>query len=73
MSNIAEPTLLSLPDGELSNSKEAYSKIKDYVKKVNPDFIITHDEKDYHPDHRALSRIISDIASFKYQSYMQKH
>ena len=66
LSNIAKPTLLSLPDGDLSNCKSAYFKIKDYIENVNPDFIITHDEKDYHPDHRALSKIISDIASFKY-------
>ena len=66
LSNLAKPTLLSLPDGELGNCKDAYHKIKDYILKINPDFIITHDERDYHPDHRALSRMVSDIASFKH-------
>ena len=66
LSKLAKPELLNLPDGQLSYCKDAYSIIESFIFDVNPDFIITHDKKDYHPDHRALSRIVSEIAGFKY-------
>jgi N-acetylglucosamine malate deacetylase 1 len=65
LSKLVKPNFMGLPDGRLSNTSEAYELIEKYVNGIQPDFIITHDEKDYHPDHRALSRIISDVASFK--------
>lgn len=65
LSKLANPKFIGLPDGKLSNTSEAFHLIEKYIHSVNPDFIVTHDENDYHPDHRALSRIVSDVASFK--------
>lgn len=45
------------------NNKEARDKVVDVIKKVKPNFIITHDPDDYMPDHTATSRLVFD-ASF---------
>lgn len=45
------------------NNQAARDKIVDVIKKVNPDFIITHNPDDYMPDHTAVSRLVFD-ASF---------
>ena len=44
-------------------NKESRDKVVDVIRKVNPDFIITHDPDDYMPDHNAVSRLVFD-ASF---------
>ena len=44
-------------------SKEQRDKVVDVIRKVNPDFIITHAPNDYMPDHVAVSRLVFD-ASF---------
>ena len=46
-----------------SDNKEARDKVVDVIRRVNPDFIITHDPNDYMPDHTATSRLVFD-ASF---------
>ena len=43
--------------------KEHRDKVVDVIRKVNPDFIITHAPNDYMPDHLAVSRLVFD-ASF---------
>jgi len=45
------------------NNKEARDKVVDIIKRINPDFIITHAPNDYMPDHNAVSRLVFD-ASF---------
>ena len=45
------------------NNKEARDKVVEIIKRVKPDFIITHDPNDYMPDHPAVSRLVFD-ASF---------
>ena len=45
------------------NNKAARDKVVDIIKRVDPDFIITHDPEDYMPDHNAVSRLAFD-ASF---------
>ena len=45
------------------NNKEARDKVVEVIRKVNPDFIITHSPDDYMPDHTAVSRLVFD-ASF---------
>lgn len=45
------------------NNEQARRKVVEVIKKVNPDFIITHDPDDYMPDHTAVSRLVFD-ASF---------
>ena len=44
------------------NNKEARDKVVEVIKRVNPDFIITHDPDDYMPDHTAVSRLVFDAA-----------
>lgn len=44
-------------------SKEQRDKVVDIIRKVDPDFIITHAPNDYMPDHVAVSRLVFD-ASF---------
>lgn len=41
-------------------NRESRDKVVDVIKKVNPDFIITHDPDDYMPDHTATSRLVFD-------------
>lgn len=45
------------------NNKESRDKVVDIIKRVNPDFIITHAPNDYMPDHNAVSKLVFD-ASF---------
>ena len=42
------------------NNKESRDKVVDIIKKVDPDFIITHDPEDYMPDHVATSKLVFD-------------
>jgi len=42
------------------NHKESRDKVVDIIRKVDPDFIITHDPNDYMPDHTATSRLVFD-------------
>ncbi len=46
-----------------ADNKEARDKVVDVIRKVDPDFIITHDPNDYMPDHVATSKLVFD-ASF---------
>lgn len=45
------------------NNKQSRDKVVNVIRKVNPDFIITHDPDDYMPDHNAVSKLVFD-ASF---------
>ena len=45
------------------NNKASKDKVVNIIRKVNPDFIITHDPSDYMPDHNAVSKLVFD-ASF---------
>lgn len=46
-----------------ADNKAARDMVADVIRKVNPDFIITHDPNDYMPDHVATSKLVFD-ASF---------
>lgn len=46
-----------------SSNKEHRDKVIDVIRKVNPDFIITHAPNDYMPDHVEVSKLVFD-ASF---------
>ena len=41
-------------------NKESRDKVVEVIKKVNPDFIITHSPDDYMPDHTAVSKLVFD-------------
>lgn len=46
-----------------ADNKGARDKVVDVIRRVDPDFIITHDPNDYMPDHVATSKLVFD-ASF---------
>lgn len=64
LNKFGKPIFLNLRDGKLSHQNNRQDLIDKLLEKVNPDFIITHDPKDYHPDHRELSRLVSNAAGF---------
>ncbi len=59
----AEFFWLGFPDELLFEDIATRLKITDMIRAARPDFILTHDPDDYHPDHRAVSRLVFD-ASF---------
>ncbi|MBQ9802059.1 MAG: PIG-L family deacetylase [Clostridia bacterium] len=44
------------------NNKAARDKVVEIIKRVDPDFIITHPPEDYMPDHVATSKLVFDAA-----------
>ena len=46
------------PDGFLFENEQTRVKMMEIIRWANPDVIITHYPEDYHPDHRAASRIV---------------
>lgn len=62
---LGTPLLLGLPDGQLHSHPGASQLIADHITRIAPDLIITHDSQDYHPDHRALSRFVTQGAGFR--------
>ena len=64
LNEFGKPVFLGFEDGKLSQAKNSQKIIDNLFERVNPDFIITHDPYDYHPDHRELSRLVSNGAGF---------
>ncbi len=58
------PVFLDRVDGELAGDGEAAGIIAAELARLKPDLVITHAPNDYHPDHRALSRLVRDAARF---------
>ncbi len=54
-----DPILFGWPDGSIDDGPTQRDHTRKAIKDFAPDFIITHDPMDYHPDHRALSRIVA--------------
>ena len=65
LKDLGDPNLLGIPDGHLAETVNAKKIISNAIEYENPDLIITHAPEDYHPDHRALSLFVEDIAGFK--------
>ena len=59
------PEFLGRVDGELASDSAAASLIEEAILRLKPDLVITHAPNDYHPDHRALSRLVADGARFR--------
>jgi LmbE family N-acetylglucosaminyl deacetylase len=53
---------LDLPDGQLAWCSDAPALIGARLAALAPDLIVTHAVNDYHPDHRAVARIVGDTA-----------
>lgn len=66
LKDLGEVKLLGLQDGKLSQSSTNLDLIQDAIFYEKPDLIITHAPEDYHPDHRALSKFVENIAGFRY-------
>lgn len=59
------PVFLGRTDGALSGDAEAGRLLEVEILRFAPDLVITHAPNDYHPDHRALSRLVADAARFR--------
>lgn len=59
------PVFLDRLDGALASDPEATKLVEAEIIRLKPDLVITHAPNDYHPDHRALSRMVIDGASFR--------
>jgi N-acetylglucosamine malate deacetylase 1 len=55
---------LGFKDAFLFEDIDSRMRFIEVIRKAKPDVIITHDPQDYHPDHRAVSRLMFD-ASFE--------
>ena len=64
LADLGVPQLLDLPDGKLAGAAGADVLVAALINSVRPDLIITHAPEDYHPDHRALSKNVTDAAGF---------
>lgn len=62
LKEISSPIMLNIKDGHLGDDITHKKLLKKEIFKHNPDLIVTHSESDYHPDHRALSKIVQSIA-----------
>jgi LmbE family N-acetylglucosaminyl deacetylase len=54
----AQIEMLGFPDGSLSLASEANAAIDAAITRLSPDLLITHHERDYHRDHREVSRLV---------------
>ena len=53
---------LDLDDGYLTADIPTREKLMRYIRRIQPDVIITHRSCDYHPDHRACGQLVCDCS-----------
>lgn len=58
------PHFLDFPDGALVADAALIGALRDLVKALTPDLIVTHAPNDYHGDHRAVSDAVRIAANF---------
>lgn len=51
---------LGLPDGQLGWAAQGPTAIGEQLAALSPDLIVTHPLNDYHADHRAVARFVTD-------------
>ncbi|HZF81692.1 MAG TPA: PIG-L family deacetylase [Rubrivivax sp.] len=52
------PRLLGLQDGRVSDDAGALALVREAIEAFKPDLLLAPSPNDYHPDHRALSRLV---------------
>ncbi|MCW5550356.1 MAG: PIG-L family deacetylase [Opitutaceae bacterium] len=57
-----KPVFLDFEDGRLVCDAESYNRVIEIYDRIKPDIVFTHDPNDYHPDHRAISRLVTDAS-----------
>jgi LmbE family N-acetylglucosaminyl deacetylase len=58
----AELVWMAIPDGGLKVDHETRHHFIEVIRKVEPDYIITHPVQDYHPDHTATGQLVMQAA-----------
>ncbi len=53
---------LDIDDGYLTADIPTREKLMRYIRRVQPDVIVTHRSCDYHPDHRACGQLVCDCS-----------
>lgn len=53
---------LDIDDGYLTADIPTREKLMRYIRRIQPDVIITHRSCDYHPDHRACGQLVCDCS-----------
>ena len=53
---------LDIDDGYLTADIPTREKLMRYIRRIQPDVIITHRACDYHPDHRACGQLVCDCS-----------
>ena len=56
-----KPMLLGLEDGQLSGDECEQTLLRQAVHGFAPNLLISHAPNDYHPDHRTLSKMVTQI------------
>ncbi|PJF32180.1 MAG: PIG-L family deacetylase [Candidatus Thermofonsia Clade 1 bacterium] len=51
---------LAMPDGAVVADKDSCRPFVELIRRVKPSLIITHPPEDYHPDHTAVSRLVTE-------------
>ena len=64
LKHLGKPIFLNFQDGSLHDETMAPKIIKEIIYDNQPDLIVTHAPEDYHPDHRALSKYVSNATGF---------
>lgn len=65
-----ETDFIDICDGKVGYRNEDFNKLCSYIYTIDPNLIITHNNKDYHADHRSVSNMVYDSASYKYPVLM---
>ena len=58
----AESVWMGIPDGGVWFDEPTRHQFIEVIRRTQPDLIITHPAEDYHPDHKATSRLVMDAA-----------
>lgn len=54
------PQLLGLTDGALRGTPQDQQAVETAIRVFAPDVLVSHNRDDYHPDHRALARLVRE-------------